>query len=109
MSTLEAVRTILCQPAEVPASEILKAARDEIGRLLEATRSAKNIQQRNGARKKLADLQPMMAALEVEANLTAFEESIARDGKGSAAQRAAAASRCRSSRCRSRRCQATRR
>lgn len=88
MSTLEAVRDLIYQAAEAPPGDVLRAAQDEVVRLSDLMENAKNVLQRNGARKKLAELQPLMPALEIEVGLSQLEKLLA-EGKSSS-QRAAA-------------------
>lgn len=88
MSTLEVVREMLCQATETSPGDVLKSAQDEVERLSHLLQNAKNVLQRNGARKKLAELEPLMPAVEIEVRLTELEKSV--DQGKSAAQRAAA-------------------
>lgn len=92
MRTLEAVRELLFQPSEEPPAEVLRSAREELVRLSSLVDHAKNVLQRNGAKKKLAELQPLIPALEIEVGLTALEQLIADRKNG--AQRAAARVQC---------------
>src|SRR5262245_49966726 len=89
MRTLEAARITLCQPSDSSAADVFQAAKDEIGRLSETVLHAKNVQQRNGAKRKLSELNALMAALEVEVNLTEYEKAVRVEASGSAAERAA--------------------
>jgi|GEM_PF-3358472 len=88
MSTLEAVRGLLCQAAETPPAEILKSAQEELARLAHLVQNAKNVLQRNGARKKLTELEPLIAKMEIEVGLVQLEQSLDQNKTG--AQRAAA-------------------